>query len=185
MDGVMPFATLQLAYQWASPEPLTRGTHPLSGGLACYGVYPCASGGFMALAALEPKFWEVFCKGVGKDEWVARQFAPDAQDELKDALGELFAGRTREHWTVFGEEHECCLSPVLELGEVGENEHLRERGLVEGETPQTAHLGSPFRFCTDTLPPAPELGAHTHEILRGLEIEEKRVAELVRMGVIN
>ena len=46
---------------------------PLAGGLICYRPYRCADG-WVTLGALEPKFWQAWCRGVGRDDLAERQF---------------------------------------------------------------------------------------------------------------
>ncbi|MCS7250854.1 MAG: CoA transferase [Anaerolineae bacterium] len=43
---------------------------PLNGALACYQVYIAADGEAMALAALEPAFWQALCEAVGHSKWM-------------------------------------------------------------------------------------------------------------------
>src|SRR3984893_11704627 len=90
-----------------------RGELPLAGSLICYRPYEC-SDGWVSLGALEPKFWQAFCRGVGREDLIARQFerpGSTAHAEVK----EIFAGRSRAEWEAFAQAHDCCLEPLLEL----------------------------------------------------------------------
>ena len=89
-------------------SPLLDGTRP------CYRVYACAGGGFFALGALEPKFWERFCTAVGRPEWTDRGF--DAG--LVASVDALFLGRTRDEWAALLGPADCCGEPVLSVDEL-------------------------------------------------------------------
>ncbi|MCK7505693.1 MAG: CoA transferase [Desulfobacterales bacterium] len=62
LDCVLPLMTLQMAHYQATKMMMAPGELPLSGGLACYGVYSCADGKYIALGLLETKFWKIFAK---------------------------------------------------------------------------------------------------------------------------
>jgi crotonobetainyl-CoA:carnitine CoA-transferase CaiB-like acyl-CoA transferase len=65
LDSILPLMTLQWAHFQALGEAMPRGEMLLSGGLVCYNVYECADGKFVALSALETKFWQQFCETIG------------------------------------------------------------------------------------------------------------------------
>ena len=63
------------------------------------GPYACADG-WVTLGALEPKFWQAWCRGVGREDLIARQFERaglDAHGEVEA----IFAERTRDEWEAF------------------------------------------------------------------------------------
>jgi crotonobetainyl-CoA:carnitine CoA-transferase CaiB-like acyl-CoA transferase len=63
--NVVPFARAT----WEG-EARPRGEDALNGGLPCYGVYETADGGYMALGALESKFWQAFCEAVARPDLI-------------------------------------------------------------------------------------------------------------------
>jgi crotonobetainyl-CoA:carnitine CoA-transferase CaiB-like acyl-CoA transferase len=140
---------------------LGEGAHPpenmLDGSRPCYRVYACKGGGWYALGALEPKFWERFCAAVGRPQWEDR--AMDAA--LAGEADALFATRTREEWDAALRNADCCGEVVLEPAEL--REHALFKDLYVGELPRTFPALAP----TQTLPtrPAPERGQHTAEVL--------------------
>ena len=169
-----------------------RGMLELAGGLVCYRPYECSDGGWVALAALEPKFWAAWCRGVGREDLVPDQFAAPGS-EAHGAVAAVFASRTRGEWEAFAAEHECCLEPVLDLGEALSSDHVRERGMVVGlDQPGAAEpvslLGAPVKLSrtpadTDRLP-GPALGEHTEAVLRAAGYDDERIARLVSAGAV-
>ena len=126
-----------------------RGELMLAGSVICYRPYECADG-FVSLGALEPKFWQAWCRGVGREDLIAAQFerpgsAPHEQ------VAEIFRGRTREQWAQFAREHDCCLEPVLELDEALDSDLVRSREMVveieqPGATAPIRQLGIPVKL---------------------------------------
>lgn len=83
----------------------------LSGEHACYNLYVTSDGRWVALGALEPKFWERFCRHLGRPQWIALQFAADpARSELLLAVRSLFASRPAAHWARELMPLDCCFS---------------------------------------------------------------------------
>lgn len=109
----VPVAVLQ-----ETGQPPERGNELLSGRYACYQVYAAAEKSYVAVGALEPKFWENLCRELGCEELIADQYAPEPrQTELKLALAKKFAGATAEEWFVRLGAKDCCVTPVRNLKE--------------------------------------------------------------------
>lgn len=89
----------------------------LTGGLACYGVYPTADGRHLTVAALEEKFFKRLCELIGHEELTARQFDPSGQDELAGILVTTFATRPLADWLELFDGEDVCVGPVATLEE--------------------------------------------------------------------
>ena len=188
-DGALSWLALVAARylnEGAADAP-RRGMLELAGGLACYRPYACADGGWVTLGALEPRFWATWCRGVGREDLVGEQFAaPGSAGHA--AVEAVFVSRTRAGWEAFAAEHECCLEPVLDLGEALSSEHVQAREMVVGlDQPGAAEpvslLGAPVKLArtpadTNRLP-GPQLGEHTDAVLRAAGYDEEEVAQLV------
>ena len=84
---------------------------------------------WVSLGALEPKFWQNWCNGAGRPDLIEKQFEhPDS--EAGAEIAAVFRERTRDEWTAFAGEHDCCLEPILDLDEVLDSELVRARGMV-------------------------------------------------------
>jgi crotonobetainyl-CoA:carnitine CoA-transferase CaiB-like acyl-CoA transferase len=110
------------------PAP-ARGQGTLNGGAPCYGIYETADGRYMALGALEPKFWAGFCEAAGRPDLIERQHERPP-DRLAAELRALFLGRTQAAWNETFADAECCCTPVLDWDEVWADPHVQARGLV-------------------------------------------------------
>ena len=89
----------------------------LTGGLASYRIYATADGRWLTLAALEEKFFRRLCELVGREDLVARQYDPAAQDELGDALAETFAAKPLATWLELFDGEDVSVGPVATLEE--------------------------------------------------------------------
>jgi len=188
-DGALAMLALQLGGAAARGTPLRRGEEMLNGGSACYGVYRTRDGRFVALGALEPKFFQRFCEAAGRPDLSERQFEQDGRGPRAE-LTALFASRTRDEWARLGAEHDACLAPVLEGDEPARDPQLRARGMfLSVETPwegkAMASLRTPVRFAgAEPSPrPAPRLGADGGEVLAEAGFSAGEIAALRGRGV--
>jgi alpha-methylacyl-CoA racemase len=141
------------------------------------------------LGALEPKFWEAWCRGVGREDLVEKQFE-GAGSEAHAEVERIFLERTRDEWSAFASEHDCCLEPVLDLDEALDSELVSARDMVvELDQPGAAApvrlLGVPVKLSrTPGAPagPGPSLGEHTEEVLSALGYSADEVAALLESG---
>lgn len=107
-----------------------RGAGLLNGGAACYQIYETADGRFVALGALETKFWAAFCNAVAREDWIARQTDPLPQTGLIGEVAALIRTRARDAWVSDLADVDCCFQAVLEPNEVAADPQVRARGLV-------------------------------------------------------
>jgi len=141
-----------------------------NGGLAAYDVYRCADGRHVAVGALEPKFFAALCAAVGEPELEALHLDPLRQEELRDRLTAVFAGRPRDEWVEALAGVDCCVSPVRDLDEalsaspVAFDAVLRDgTGMRQVGLPVVA-AGAAAEDAV-VARGAPALGEHTAEVL--------------------
>ena len=189
-DGALAWLAMVAAKYLADGERPRRGELSLAGGYVCYRPYACRDG-WVTLGALEPKFWQAWCRGVDRPDLIERQFDRPGSDAHAE-VDRLFLGRTREAWSRFASEHECCLEPVLELDEALQSELVRAREMVVGvEQPGVPEpipqLGVPVklsRTAGTARGPGPGLGQHTRDVLAGLGYGDEQIAELEAAGAV-
>jgi crotonobetainyl-CoA:carnitine CoA-transferase CaiB-like acyl-CoA transferase len=190
-DGALSWLAMVAASYFAGEEVPRRGELPLAGSLVCYRPYEC-SDGWVSLGALEPKFWQGFCRGVGREDLIAAQFERPGSPAHAQ-VQEIFKGRTREEWEAFARENDCCLEPVLELDEALSSELVQARGMVveldqPGAERPVRQLGLPVKLARTpgdhARLPGPALGEHTEQVLLAAGYSEAEVAELLAAGAV-
>lgn len=192
MDCVMPITSLPFAQYYATQEKLERGDIYLSGKLINYNVYECADGKFMALGALEPKFWETFCNGVQKPEWVNSMLLEGEElARIIDEVSTLFKREAQAYWIAFSEKNDCCLSPVLEISELENDPQIQHRQMlikIETEEGRTLNsIANPIKFSDQVSPPptiAPSLGKDSIAILHSLGYDDATIKRLIAGNTI-
>lgn len=144
-----------------------RGGDCLTGGLPWYNVYATLDGRYVALGALEAKFWNAFCEEIGRREWRDQPEDPEARRRIGHELAELFASRPLEYWTERFADVDCCLSPVLTLEEAMGDPQLNARGMFvdcDGRRDYAFPIKCDPPAAPSNPSPAPALGEHTKEI---------------------
>jgi len=187
-DGALSWLAMPAAQYLADGRVPERGGESLTGGFICYRPYACADG-HVTMGALEPKFWQAFCQGVGREDLLEKQFERPGSDAHAE-VQQVFLSRTRADWKAFADEHDCCLEPVLDLGEALDSELVRERDMVveldqPGASEPVRLLGHPVKFSRtpgEPQGPGPALGEHTREVLEALGYGGEEIAELERSG---
>lgn len=147
-------------------EPL-----PLTGALPCYGLYRTRDGGYLALAALEPHFWERFCRAAGREDLARHHLSRDP--EIHRQVAELIASRSREAWRELMEAEDIPAEPVLSADEARRHPQMQARQILAEED---GRLLLRFPAVIDGQRPAarrrfPELGQDTNRLLAELGIE--------------
>ncbi|MDR5819949.1 CaiB/BaiF CoA-transferase family protein [Caballeronia sp. LZ043] len=101
------------------PAVTRAGAGLLNGGVPCYDVYRTRDERFIAVGALELKFWRTLCEALGRPDWAGRHWSlgqaiggVDAA-QLSAELAACFRERTRDEWMALLEPLDCCVAPVL------------------------------------------------------------------------
>lgn len=106
-----------------------RGENLLDGGAPWYTTYETQDNKFIAVGAVESRFYTELLHKLG----LAEVDLPDQHDRagwpvLRQHLASRFRSRTRDEWTEIFLESDACVAPVLSLGEVNAHPHNHVRG---------------------------------------------------------
>ena len=190
-DGSLSWLAMVAARYFADGAVPQRGGLELAGSLVCYRPYQCADG-WVTLGALEPKFWQAWCCGVGREDLIEKQFERPGSAAHVEVQG-IFMERTRAEWEAFAGEHDCCLEPVLDLDEALGSELVRAREMVveveqPGATETVRLLGVPVKLSATPgdagQRPGPALGEHTAELLEAAGYGADEIAALEESGAV-
>ena len=158
VDGVAWMLPVALGLHIATGELPARGDGVLTGRYACYRLYEASDGRWLAVGALEPKFWQALCAALGCEQFIAEQFAESPRrDEIIAELARIFRTRTAEDWFERLRPGDCCVTPVRNVAEVAA--HF---GLAHGDSVIAPRLSETPGSLGG---PPPRLGEQTGEIL--------------------
>ena len=120
LDGVAWLLTLPLAVYAATGEIPEAGATRLSGLYACYQTYETADGRWLAVGALEPKFWAALCEKLGRPEFVADQYSEGVrQKRLIEDLQKVFRGKSSSQWLELFRGADVCVTLVRNVRRSG------------------------------------------------------------------
>jgi alpha-methylacyl-CoA racemase len=174
---------LLAAGQWTD----RRGANFLDTGVPWYDTYRTADGEWMAVGALEPKFYAEFTRLLDlPDDVSALRNDPSRWPQLREAIVQAFAARTRADWTAVFEGTDACVAPVLSLTEAAGHPHLAARDTFIDVGGLTQPAPAP-RFSRTVPPcptPPPAVGADGVQVLRdwGITDAERLPADGVIQG---
>ncbi len=167
-EAALYWVMLPAARELIADGEHARGELPTYGKHASYNVYETGDGKWIALGALEPKFWVAFCEAVGRPELAARHATGEVdQAELIAEVRALLARRTRDEWLAVFTGHDVCATPVNTPQEALADPHVVSRGAVRDHGTHRS-VRAPFLRELPDLGPPPAVGEHTDEILRAL-----------------
>jgi alpha-methylacyl-CoA racemase len=163
------------------------GTNMLDGGAPYYQTYETADGKFMAVGAIEARFYDLLVEGLGLDpSSLPPQNDQSRWPELTARFAEVFRTRTRDDWTAIFEGKDACVAPVLELHEVSVHAHNRVRGLIttldgiSQPAPAPRLSRTPGQVTRGGNP----RGTETREILEGLGYSPGEMEEYCRKSIV-
>jgi alpha-methylacyl-CoA racemase len=188
-DGVLWLMSLYADQYLATGDVPGPGHDILTGRYACYATYRCADGGWIAVGAIEARFFENLCRALGCERWIGHQTDDSAQDAMRADFAAAFASRPRDEWAAVLAAADCCASRVLGVDEVVNDAHYTARGaFVEalhprfGSIRQVGPLLAGMRQ-SDTAAVLPD-GTDTDAVLAAAGYTPEEIATLRHTGVV-
>jgi alpha-methylacyl-CoA racemase len=150
IDGAANLATLFFGLHENQLMSLDIGTNMLDGGAPFYQTYETSDRKYVAVGAIEEKFYKELLKGLGIcSADLPHQYDTEKWPEMILRFAEMFRTKTRDEWSAIFSKKDACVTPVLELHEVKSHAHNKERKVfvsVDGflrPTPAPRLLRSP------------------------------------------
>ncbi|GAG91625.1 unnamed protein product, partial [marine sediment metagenome] len=96
-DSVFSFIPLIAAYHFS--KDISDGINILHGDFPFYSVYKTEDNKFLSVGIIEIKFWREFCRGLNRDDLIAKQFAiGEDREEVFKEIQEEFLKKTQKEW---------------------------------------------------------------------------------------
>ena len=164
-----------------------RGTNLLDSGAPFYDCYECADGRFVAVAAIEPRFYAALLDGLG----LAGADLPDQNDPagwptLRAAIGAELSTRSRDEWARHFEHAGACVAPVLTMAEATTHSHNVARSTFVEVAGSVQPAPAPrFSRTPGAIDRPPQMaGANTDEVLGDWGVTPDELAALRATNVI-
>ncbi|HTW03730.1 MAG TPA: CaiB/BaiF CoA-transferase family protein [Streptosporangiaceae bacterium] len=164
-----------------------RGVNLLDTGAPFYDTYQTADGGYVAVGALEVKFYAELLAGLGlSDAGLPGQHDRAGWPVLRARFAEAFATRTRDEWAGVFAASDGCVAPVLGPAEAPGHPHNAARGTFAdvGGVVQPAPAPRFSRTAAGVPAAPPRAGADTDTVLAEAGCGADEIAGLRAGGTI-
>jgi crotonobetainyl-CoA:carnitine CoA-transferase CaiB-like acyl-CoA transferase len=187
-EGSLAHSIFALHTVQTSGRSQPRGTDLLTGGVPCYGVYATLDRRYLAVGALEHKFWRALCEALERPDLIAGHLATGSEGQaVRLALAAIFAQRTRAQWTERLASVDCCVTPVLSPDEVLDDPQVVARDMVVTAADGSRQYAPPFRLASHAFTvarTAPAQGQHSTEVLREAGFSDQEIGALAESGAM-
>lgn len=158
----------------------------LDTGAHWYETYQTRDGKYMAVAAIEDKFYDELLKGLELTAAECPQFG--SAEEAKNLLTKKFLEKTQADWCKVFDKLDACVTPVLSIQEAACHPHNAEKSTFNIYNKTVAPRPAPTLSQTPARSmasqPRPCIGQHTEEILTELKYDSKAIKEMEEEGII-
>ena len=191
-DTAVSLMVLNLARYLATGEEPVAGETLLTGTFPFYNLYEAADGGWLAVAVVEPKFWEAMCDVLELPELKDAQFADEREKaRVVTILRSRFRSKGKAEWEALFAKANLPIVGVKTVAELVKDPQVRARELlpvvdVPGlwKMPVIGHPAKHSVSKTRNPARAPAKGEDTEAILRSLGYTSKQIGALARKGII-
>ena len=178
VDGAANLSTLFYGMLAHHLMTLDIGTNVLDSGAPFYQTYETSDGRFMAVGAIEARFYDELLKGLQLDpSSLPHQMDMAKWPQITDRFAAVFKTKSRDEWTQIFEGKDACVAPVLELNEVEQHPHNKEREIILtiDDVPQPAPAPRLSRTPGRATPAKGRRGANSKEILIDLGYADNEI----------
>jgi alpha-methylacyl-CoA racemase len=118
-----------------------RGSNLLDGGAPFYKCYETIDNKYVAVGALENKFFkELITKLNLPEEMVNEQMDLNKWPEHESIFSEIFLSKSRDEWAIIFKNSDSCVTPVLNLEEARKHPHSISRGSFLNNFPRSDNM---------------------------------------------
>ncbi|XP_059060562.1 alpha-methylacyl-CoA racemase isoform X2 [Achroia grisella] len=163
------------------------GTNVLDGGAPFYRAYKTKDNKYMAVGALEPKFYTNFLIGLGLHEDQYNQVG-DVEENTKK-FEEVFLQKTQDEWCQIFDNLDACVTPVLDFDTIDNEKYYMSNDSFKRNANNTI-VPKPAPGLSNTpgipagLKPLSQPGQHTIQVLKELGYDETKINELIKQGCV-
>jgi alpha-methylacyl-CoA racemase len=187
VDGLANLMSAFSAFRQMGTWTLSRGENIVDGGAPFYGTYETRDRKYVAVGAIEARFYQALLEGMGLDATtLPAQNDREAWPRMKFMFAEVFRTRTRDEWVEIMQGRDACFAPVLDLDEAPRHPHMQARG-VFSTFDGVVHPSPAPRFARTPASlrrGAPVPGEHSMEVLAEWGVDADAISALHRSGAM-
>ena len=187
VDGSAHLMAMMYGFRSAGMWHDARGVNVLDTGAPWYDVYETADGKWLAVGAIEARFYQEFLAGLGlASEPLPKQHDRTRWPELRARFGAVIKGKSRDVGAEIFAGTDACVTPVLSLDEVPKHPHMAARATLQTVDGVTAPAPAPRFSRTEARPGAPAAGAgaDSDRVLADFGFSAGEIADLRAQGVV-
>ncbi|HEX4725719.1 MAG TPA: CaiB/BaiF CoA-transferase family protein [Pseudonocardiaceae bacterium] len=187
VDGAALLTTQMHGLHAVGLWPGARGENMLDGGAPFYDTYRTSDDRYVAVGAIEQRFWTDLLRVLDLAEDTLPDRADPAQwPALRVALAARIATRTRDEWADLAADTDACLTPVLSPWEAADHPHNKARETFVSVGGVTQPAPAPKFDRTPPQPPEPPAptGGDTEAVLIELGVTADEISSLRSARVI-
>ena len=186
-DGALALNVYALSLLNQRREEPVSGAELITGGAACYQVYATQDQRYLAVGALEQKFWQRFCEILNRPDLFDRghRCGQAGRAVIADVAATI-AKKTLTEWCEIFKDEDCCVSPVMTLEESLQHGPSVRRGAVALDSHAQPVLPFPVQMAAAPIAVAasPAIGADTESLLSAAGYAADEISELMAEGVV-
>ena len=195
LDSALAYTIYQSADYFAEGSisgPL-GSAHPM---LAPYQAFT-TNDGYINVGAANQRTWELLCAALDREDLLeVEEFSSNANrviniEKLIPILGKIFVTQTTNFWIEVLEKSGVPCGPIYNIHQAYEDPQVHARDMVvEMDHPVSGRIkaiGVPIKLSGtpgSVRTPAPVLGQHTKEILRGLGFDAVEISSLYENTIV-
>jgi len=190
-DGMLALLPVAKFYHEQTGAVPPRGRNMLAHGYACYNTYETADGRYVAVGALEGRFWKALCRQLGLAQYADLQFDEGRSQEIVAALAAVFKQKPLDAWEAQLGGLDLCVSGIRTMDEALAADHFRQREMVVSvarpEGGSDSELGVAVKLSATpgaVRRPRPCFGQDTRVVLGELGYSEDQIRGLADKGII-
>lgn len=181
VDGCISLMAMHYP-DWGQPVLQAPGDGLVAGNAPFYRCYRCADGKFLAVGALEQRFFENLWAGLGIGDPLPNHLDRNTWSSMTERFEKLFETRSRDEWTELFANKDACVTPVLDPVEALSHKQNTSRhpDLRPDRVPVVPLLSKADKIATivdttdKTQSVLEELGLWTPELERSVANQPKR-----------
>lgn len=190
-DGILGLLSLPNHFYSVTGKYPKASEGLLSHRYACYNTYETSDGRYVALGAVENRFWQRFCEYLNRQDLTPLQYDEEKRDEIISYLRQVFLTKTFAMWESELADLDICYSGVRTMQDVMDDPLFKQREMVVDYMDENGNkkssIGIPVKL--DGTPgsirtPPSQFGEDTRAVLEESGYSEKEINSFFEDDVV-